>query len=143
MLLHNDTTITKKALIIADTQRLSSMRKYHYRGKTLADSRIRAVSQTKNTIFPYTLMHIYIDLYNGFVVVSIFLDFKKAFYCVDHEILLTKLSRYGITWVAWNRFRSHSDDRKQCVSLNGHNTQFCSIESGVTAFVSDIHQWFP
>ena len=62
---------------------------------------------------------------------SIFFDFAKAFDCVDNEILLKKLSRYGKKGITLNWFRSYLSDRKQFVSLNRHNSQFFSIKSGV------------
>ena len=54
-----------------------------------------------------TLQYIYNNLDNGSVVVSIFLDFAKAFDCADHEILLKKLSWYGIRGVALKWFESY------------------------------------
>ena len=49
----------------------------------------------------------------------IFLDFAKAFDSVDHNILLTKLSRYGISGNLYSWFSSYLHGRKQRVVVEG------------------------
>jgi hypothetical protein len=44
---------------------------------------------------------------------GIFCDLTKAFDCVNHEILLTKLHFYGIQGTAAECFRSYLTDRRQ------------------------------
>jgi hypothetical protein len=59
---------------------------------------------------------------------GIVFDLAKAFDCVNHEILLTKLSSYGIQESAANWFRSYLTNRGQRVEIkSSKNTQkFCS-----------------
>ena len=60
-----------------------------------------------------TLRNIYIydNLDSGYSVVSILLDFSKAFDCVDHEILLHRLRVYGVRGAALDWFRSYFTNR--------------------------------
>ena len=64
-------------------------------------------------------------------MIGIFLDFSKAFDTINHEILLCKLSHYGIRGKALEWFRNYLNNRKQYVSLNQQNSSLKEIEYGV------------
>jgi hypothetical protein len=51
-----------------------------------------------------------------------FCDLSKAFDCVNHEILLTKLHFYGIQGITIDWFRSYSTNRKQKVEIKSPNS---------------------
>ena len=48
-----------------------------------------------------------------------FVDLKKTFDTVDHDILLGKLSHYGITNIEHKWFSSYLGNRRQCCRVNG------------------------
>ena len=63
--------------------------------------------------------------------VSIFLDLSKAFDTVNHSILLSKLDLYGIRGDGNQWFRSYLSNRKQKVFVNGVESNFLLVNSGV------------
>ena len=63
--------------------------------------------------------------------VGIFLDFSKAFDTINHEILLYKLSHYGIRGKALELFRSYLTGWTQFVSINNPNSNSELISCGV------------
>ena len=59
------------------------------------------------------------------------MDLQKAFDTVDHEILLAKLSHYGIRGIANQWFRSYLSNRSQFVSIDGLDSLLKAILHGV------------
>ena len=72
-----------------------------------------------------------IGIENGKINSTILLDVKKAFDTIDHDILLRKLSHYGISHTKLEFFRSYLCNRLQCCSVNGHTSSFKKINCGV------------
>ena len=61
----------------------------------------------------------------------LFLDFKKAFDSVNHNILLSKLELYGIRGTSLKWFRSYFSNRKQICSINGKQSAVNELKCGV------------
>ena len=53
---------------------------------------------------------------------GIFCDLSKAFDCVNHEMLLSKLHIYGIQGITIGWFRSYLTNRKQKVEIKSPNS---------------------
>ena len=60
-------------------------------------------------------------------VISVFLDFQKAFDRVDHSIPLKKLSKLGLLYKELRWFKSYLSDRKQYVMVNGVPSDFSTF----------------
>ena len=59
-------------------------------------------------------------LYNGIV----FFISRKLSNTVDHDILLSKLRKYGVVGIEFKWLMSYLTDRKQSYTLSGKNSSF-------------------
>ena len=82
---------------------------------------------------------------------GVFVDLKKAFDTVDHEILLKKLSHYGIRGIANEWFCSYLTKRKQYVIIGNQVSTLNEISTGVPQesvlgilffliYINDLHK---
>ena len=67
----------------------------------------------------------------GDLIGSLFIDFRKAFDVVDHEILMKKLALYKINDLSLNWFQSYLSERRQAVFNGQAHSEFIQIQSGV------------
>ena len=61
-----------------------------------------------------------------------FIDLKKAFDTVDHDILLKKIQRYGVSGIGHAWFTSYLQDRRQLCKVNGVSPRIEEIHCGVS-----------
>ena len=62
---------------------------------------------------------------------SVFINLKKAFDTVDHQILLQKLYRYGIRGLGHSWFRLYLSNRQQYVFISDSSSKMMSVKCGV------------
>lgn len=79
----------------------------------------------------YTLDRITTEIDQKNHVIGLFLDFKKAFDTVNHQILLRKLHHYGIRGNENRLIENYLSNRSQCVKLNDVPSEFREIDIGV------------
>ena len=62
---------------------------------------------------------------------GIFLDLSKAFDCINHQILLSKLYHYGTRRIAHSWFSSYLSNRKEITQHGDQLSEACEIKHGV------------
>ena len=78
---------------------------------------------------------------NGKFSCGVFIDLKKAFDTVNHEILLAKLENYGIRGVINSWFRSYLTDRKRTMEVNNVVSEAETTLCGVHKAQSSDHSY--
>ena len=63
------------------------------------------------------------------LVGGLFCDLRKAFDCVNHEILLAKMKFYGISGIANKLMESYLENRYKRVSVNNSKPNKLSINT--------------
>ncbi len=73
----------------------------------------------------------YVNMDNGKYIANVFIDLKKAFDTVDHDILLAKLSEYGVTGLEHSWFASYLNNRRQFSRVNSACSHINEVTCGV------------
>ena len=68
---------------------------------------------------------------NNDFTIGIFIDLKKVFDTVDHQILLGKLEFYGIRGIPLTWIKSYLSNRQQFVNINNCKSSYKKINCGV------------
>ena len=63
--------------------------------------------------------------------IGVYIDLKKTFDTVDHEILIKKLNFYGVRGVGNYWIKSYLTNRKQFVEINGCAAELLNVARGV------------
>ena len=71
------------------------------------------------------------DIDKGNTIGSMFIDFRKAFDLVDHEILIQKLAVYKLNNASLRWFISYLEARQQTIQYDRGLSSFSNIKSGV------------
>ena len=93
-------------------------------------SAFRAGHSTESSLISLTdqiLFNLDEDKLSGMV----FVDFRKAFDVVDHQLLLTKLRLYRVSDPSLSWFESYLSGRQQFVSIDGQRSDSLLIKQGV------------
>jgi len=98
--------IHKRLYHYLDQQKVFVNEQYGFRQKTSTET---AAFSLLNTIL--------LSLDKKKIVGGLFLDLQKAFDCVNHDILLSKLNFYGISGIANKLLKSYIKDRYQRVVM--------------------------
>ena len=77
------------------------------------------------------LDNIYKNMTNNRLTGVVFLDLKKAFDTVDHELLLRKLGSFNVDLTSINWFKNYLSDRFQSVKCLGVKSSKCKVMTGV------------
>ena len=64
-------------------------------------------------------------------MIGVYLDLKKAFDTVDHNILLKKLSAYGIRGNILEWFKSYLGNKKQYIFMNNTKSTTDNVTCGI------------
>ena len=64
-------------------------------------------------------------------VSHLFTDLSKAFDCIPYDLLIAKLSIYGLNNDSLCYIYSYLKDHKQCVQINNEQSEFDTVISGV------------
>ena len=70
-------------------------------------------------------------LFPANIYIYIYIDLSKAFDTLDHEILLKKLSYYGVVGVALTLFKEYLTERFQYVQFNDSCSSKMNFKTGV------------
>ena len=90
----------------------------------------RANSNTNLAILDFTeFVRYHVDC--GQIVAGIFLDIAKAFDCVDHSVLISKLNKIGICNNALKLFANYLSNRSQYIQVDGFTSTSLNIKAGV------------
>jgi hypothetical protein len=91
----------------------------------------------KNHTTTHPLIHFLSDIANANnkakpeITMGIFIDLRKAFDTISHEILLKKLKHYGIRGVANDWIKSYLTNRQQYVTYDKHSSKLLEVTCGV------------
>ena len=72
-----------------------------------------------------------VNIDNGMLNGVVFIDLKKAFDTIDHEILLLKLSNYGVDSTCLKLFESYLTNRSQKCKVNGELSNSSPLTCGI------------
>ena len=79
----------------------------------------------------YTTDLITSEMDKGNSVIGLFLDLRKAFDTVHHDILLKKLNHYGVRGECLNLLKNYLSDRNQAVKFNNQLSSLKTLNFGV------------
>lgn len=85
-------------------------------------------TETANIFFIESIKQ---SLDSGNVVGAVFLDLKKAFDTVNHNILLSKLKSFKFSKEAVDWFESYLQNGEQCVKINQEKSSFLNNRMGI------------
>ena len=71
------------------------------------------------------------ELGNGGFVSAVLMDLSKAYDCIPHELLITKLKCYGIDNGSLRLLLDYLTNRKQRTVISSFFSSWCDINTGV------------